>query len=252
MRGLSLPSWLVACCAAVVALALVGFVVTGERDSDVSAAPRPPTRPRRPTASRTAAATAARRRQGATARSDGQGRRPRPSRSSGAPPTSRSTTTPASPAWPATPPRCCRTAAGAWWPPTTGTARSRPTPSTTRSSSKAQARLLARDLGVSRLHPAVAPMSFDRITVILTARTLTPCPYGRLTPVTLRHGAHDRRRAGRRWRRCSTIPSTRACWPSTSTACWRRSWTTPTWRTSTPTRCRCSPGWRHGSAPSRS
>ena len=34
---------------------------------------------------------------------------------------------------------------------------------------KSQARLLAHDLGVSRLHPAVAPMSFDRITVILTA-----------------------------------------------------------------------------------
>ena len=32
----------------------------------------------------------------------------------------------------------------------------------------AQARLLARDLGVTRLHPAVPPMSFDRITVILT------------------------------------------------------------------------------------
>ena len=29
MRGLALPSWLVAGCAALVALALVGFVVTG-------------------------------------------------------------------------------------------------------------------------------------------------------------------------------------------------------------------------------
>ena len=33
---------------------------------------------------------------------------------------------------------------------------------------RAQAALLARDLGVDRMMPAVAPMSFDRITVILT------------------------------------------------------------------------------------
>ena len=32
-----------------------------------------------------------------------------------------------------------------------------------------QARLLARDLGVDRVLPAVAPMRFDRLTVILTA-----------------------------------------------------------------------------------
>ena len=35
MRGIALPSWLVAACAAVVAVALVAFVVTGERDADV-------------------------------------------------------------------------------------------------------------------------------------------------------------------------------------------------------------------------
>ena len=34
-----------------------------------------------------------------------------------------------------------------------------------------QARLLARDLGVDRVLPAVAPMRFDRLTVILTAAT---------------------------------------------------------------------------------
>jgi len=34
-----------------------------------------------------------------------------------------------------------------------------------------QARLLARELGVDRLMPAVSPMSFDRLTVILTAPT---------------------------------------------------------------------------------
>ena len=32
-----------------------------------------------------------------------------------------------------------------------------------------QARLLARDLGVDRIEPAVSPMRFDRLTVILTA-----------------------------------------------------------------------------------
>jgi len=32
-----------------------------------------------------------------------------------------------------------------------------------------QARLLARDLGIERLRPAIAPMRFDRLTVILTA-----------------------------------------------------------------------------------
>ena len=32
----------------------------------------------------------------------------------------------------------------------------------------AQARLLGKDLGINRLRPAVAPMRFDRLTVILT------------------------------------------------------------------------------------
>jgi hypothetical protein len=34
----------------------------------------------------------------------------------------------------------------------------------------AEARLLARDLGITRLHPAISPMRFDRLTVILTSR----------------------------------------------------------------------------------
>jgi len=33
----------------------------------------------------------------------------------------------------------------------------------------AEARLLARDLGIRRLHPAISPMKFDRLTVILTS-----------------------------------------------------------------------------------
>jgi hypothetical protein len=33
---------------------------------------------------------------------------------------------------------------------------------------QSQANLLARDLGISRTHPAVSPMRFDRLTVILT------------------------------------------------------------------------------------
>ncbi len=33
---------------------------------------------------------------------------------------------------------------------------------------QAQAKLLGRDLGINRLRPAVAPMRFDRLTVILT------------------------------------------------------------------------------------
>ncbi|MGZ4485605.1 MAG: LytR C-terminal domain-containing protein [Nocardioidaceae bacterium] len=34
---------------------------------------------------------------------------------------------------------------------------------------QAQAKLLARDLGIHRLRPSIAPMRFDRLTVILTA-----------------------------------------------------------------------------------
>ncbi len=34
---------------------------------------------------------------------------------------------------------------------------------------QAQAKLLARDLGIARLRPAIAPMRFDRLTVILTS-----------------------------------------------------------------------------------
>ena len=33
---------------------------------------------------------------------------------------------------------------------------------------QAQARLLGKDLGINRLRPAIAPMRFDRLTVILT------------------------------------------------------------------------------------
>lgn len=36
-RGLALPSWLVAVCAVLVALAVVGFAVSGDRDPEVSA-----------------------------------------------------------------------------------------------------------------------------------------------------------------------------------------------------------------------
>ena len=32
-----------------------------------------------------------------------------------------------------------------------------------------EAKLLAKDLGIHRLHPAISPMRFDRLTVILTA-----------------------------------------------------------------------------------
>jgi len=35
---------------------------------------------------------------------------------------------------------------------------------------KAQASQLAKDLGISRTHPAVAPMRFDRLTIILTGQ----------------------------------------------------------------------------------
>ncbi|HSE72856.1 MAG TPA: LytR C-terminal domain-containing protein [Nocardioidaceae bacterium] len=34
---------------------------------------------------------------------------------------------------------------------------------------QAEAKLLAKDLGISRLRPAISPMRFDRLTVILTA-----------------------------------------------------------------------------------
>jgi len=34
---------------------------------------------------------------------------------------------------------------------------------------RAEAKLLAKDIGIHRLHPAIAPMKFDRLTVILTS-----------------------------------------------------------------------------------
>ena len=54
--------------------------------------------------------------------------------------------------------------------PTTGTARSRPARSTTRPRLQAAAKLLAKDLGIGRIKPAIAPMRVDRLTVILTDR----------------------------------------------------------------------------------
>ena len=159
MRGLAFPSWLVAVCAALVALALVGFVVTGERDTDVSAAPAanataespaptadvpPKSRPHhdkdhhhaRPVERRTAYVEVYNN-SGITGLA---GQTSAVLQDSG-------WRVVATDNWYGEIP-----ASTVYYPPQLA----------------AQARLLARDLGVTRLHPAVSPMSFDRITVILT------------------------------------------------------------------------------------
>ncbi len=98
-------------------------------------------------------------------------RRPRsPSRrSSAARSTSRSTTTPASRAWPPAPPPRPPRSAGRSSARTTGTAPSRPPPSTTRPASRPRPSCSPSTWASSRTAPAVEPMRMDRLTVILTA-----------------------------------------------------------------------------------
>jgi hypothetical protein len=160
MRGLALPSWLVAVCAALVAVALVAFVVTGERDTDVSAAPATADQPD-PGGAHTPPSTAT-----ARPHDTSEHGRPRPVErrtayvevynNSGISGLAGETSA---------------VLQDTGWRVVTTDNWYGEIPASTvyfPQSLAPQARLLARDLGVSRLHAAVAPMSFDRITVILT------------------------------------------------------------------------------------
>jgi hypothetical protein len=159
VRGLALPSWLVAVCAALVAFALVGFMVTGERDADVSATP--------PTGDGSAAVPTDR----PAARPDD------PGKDESEPPdrvvvrrtadvevyNNAGITGLAD--------QTSGELQGAGWDVVTTDNWYGQIPASTvyyPAGLEPQARLLARDLGVRRLHPAISPMSFDRLTVILT------------------------------------------------------------------------------------
>lgn len=167
MRILALPSWLVAACAALVVGALVAFVVTGDRDADVSAAEEAvttPSAPDEPEGDRPDRGTSPERKD--------DKERDRPDRDK--------------------PPAERRTAYVEVYNNSAITGLADQTGAVLQDSGwrvvatdnwygaipantvyypqqlRAQAELLARDLGVGRLHAAVAPMSFDRLTVILT------------------------------------------------------------------------------------
>ncbi len=104
----------------------------------------------------------------APASADPHRRSRRPRSSSAARSTSRSSTTPASPDWPARPPR---QATGAGWNVVGSDNWVGTVPGSTvyyPPRLKQAGKLLARDLGIDRLKPAVAPMRLDRLTVILT------------------------------------------------------------------------------------
>ena len=58
--------------------------------------------------------------------------------------------------------------------PTTGTATSRPTRSTTHPALHDAAVKLAKVLHIERLHTAVAPIKFDRLTVIMVSSYALP------------------------------------------------------------------------------
>ncbi len=170
MRGVALPSWLVAVCAAVVALALVGFVVTGDRDGDVEAAPD--TGSTAPPSSDTGNGSGAGDHAGQGG-PDGHGDHGDHGGQGTNQPVERRTAYVevynnsgisglASDTGAVLQDSGWRVVATDNWygeiPANTVYYPSR---------LKAQAGLLARDLGISRVHPAVSPMSFDRLTVIL-------------------------------------------------------------------------------------
>ena len=182
MRWFALPSWVVAACAGAVAIALVAFVVTGERDADVAAAPSEPSASAEAPSdepaghhhgnggdqgngSDQAAGT------GKGDKHDGKADKGKADKENQ--PVERRTAyvevynnsgisglagdtaaTLQDSGWRVV-------ATDNWYGEIPGSTVYYP------SQLEAQARLLARDVGVSRLHPAVAPMSFDRLTVIL-------------------------------------------------------------------------------------
>jgi hypothetical protein len=182
MRGIALPSWLVAACAAVVAVALVAFVVTGERDADVSAAPSEssarPTDGPAATPGRDQGHDRADRDKG-EGEGDGKGDKGDKGdrRDKGGQPVERRTAYVEVYNNSGISGLAGSTAAllqdSGWRVVATDNWYGQIPSSTVYypRQLEAQARLLARDVGVSRLHPAVSPMSFDRLTVILVGPT---------------------------------------------------------------------------------
>ncbi len=186
MRGIALPSWVVAACAGAVAIALVAFVVTGERDADVAAAPSEPSASAPDSPSNEPAGHAhhvgngddkgngAGKPDGTAGKGDKHdGKADKGKADKKNQPVERRTAyvevynnsgisglagdtaaTLQDSGWRVV-------ATDNWYGQIPGSTVYYP------SQLEAQARLLARDVGVSRLHAAVAPMSFDRLTVIL-------------------------------------------------------------------------------------
>lgn len=178
VRTLALPSWLVTTCAALVVAALVAFVVTGDRDADVSAGAQPtvttPPAPDDPPSRRQPDADKERERSQRDKPQRDEPQRDEPPRDRARPPAERRTayvevynnsgvTGLAGQSAAVLQDTGWRVVATDNW--------YGEIPSNTvyyPEQLRGQARQLARDLGVDRLHVAVAPMSFDRLTVILT------------------------------------------------------------------------------------
>ena len=189
MRGFALPSWVVAACAGAVAVALVAFVVTGERDADVAAAPSEPSASADAPSDESAGhdhhgnggdkGNGSDKPAGTTGKGDkhdgkaDKGKADKGKADKKNQPVERRTAyvevynnsgisglagdtaaTLQDSGWRVV-------ATDNWYGEIPGSTVYYP------SQLEAQAKLLARDVGISRLHPAVAPMSFDRLTVIL-------------------------------------------------------------------------------------
>lgn len=164
VRGLSLPSWLVGVCAALVGLALVGFVVTGERDAGVAAAPtgESSAEPRDKPADRSGSGATDEKK--SKKKRDGDRHKRPVDRSAYVDVYNNSGITGLADSTSAM-------LQGAGWQIAVTDNWYGEIPANTvyyPPQLKAQARLLADDIGFDRLHPAVAPMNTGRLTVILT------------------------------------------------------------------------------------
>lgn len=181
-RGLVLPSWVVALSAVLVALALVGFAVSGDRGSDVVA--RTGDVPGEADAGRTGTqagtSTSQARRQSESARPGGRRGGQRPGSGDGSTERERLRPPERRVAYVEVYNNSSITGLAAqksaelrdsgwrvvatdnWYGEIAGSTVYYP------ADLAEQARLLAADLGIDRLLPAVQPMSFDRLTVVLT------------------------------------------------------------------------------------
>jgi len=166
VRGLALPSWLVGVCAALVALALVGFVVTGEQNADVAAAPtgdESSARSGDDPVGGTGGSDTAEQKSEKNRVDDKRNQQP-VDRSAYVDVYNNSGITGLADSTSAE-------LQGAGWRIAVTDNWYGEIPANTiyyPPQLQAQARLLADDLGVGRMHPAVAPMNTDRLTVILT------------------------------------------------------------------------------------